>query len=410
MTPSGRQVERGPAPVRRVVLYSPDLSAGGAERVALNLLEALSGPDLQVSLLVNRMEGPLLEHLPPGAAVVSLGASRTAAAFWPLVRFLRRERPDVLVSFLSFNNILAVWANLVAGRPSRVVTTIHAPLSFETAAPPSPQFRLVPWLYRVTLPRAAAVVAVSRGVGADLCRTLSREIGFSVIHNPVVTPRLLALSRQEVDHPWFAPGQDPVILSVGRLHDCKDPRLLVEAFALLPASWRARLVMFGEGPLRSELEALIAQRGLAGRAVLLGGTANPWRFMARARVLVLSSRHEGFGNVLVEAMATGLPVISTDCPYGPTEILGGGRWGRLVPVGDPGALASAMAAALAEPADAAALRRRADDFSAAAVADRYRRLIAQLLSGAPGAVPAGVPGKDEVIMPDRVAVRSHAAG
>ncbi len=408
MTPgSSRQADATPASVRRVVLYIPDLSAGGAERVALNLLEALPGPGLHVSLLVNRMDGPLLEQLPPGAEVVSLGASCTLAAFWPLVRFLRRERPDAVVAFLSFNNVMAVWANLVAGRPSRVVTTIHAPLSFETAARPSPQFRLVPWLYRATLPRAAAVVAVSRGVGADLCRTLSRDIGFSVIHNPVVTPRLLALAQREVDHPWFAPGQDPVILSVGRLHECKDPRLLVEAFALLPAASRARLVMFGDGPLRSELEGLIAQRGLAGRAVLLGGTSNPWRFMARARVLVLTSRHEGFGNVLVEAMATGLPVVSTDCPYGPTEILGGGQWGRLVPVGDAAALASAMDAALAEPADAAALRRRADDFSAAAVADRYRRLITQLLSGAAGAVPAG---EKEVIMPDRAQVRSHAAG
>lgn len=398
------------ASFRRVVLYVPDLSAGGAERVALNLLEALPAPDLQVTLLVNRMHGPLMAGLPPGSKVVSLSASRTLAAFWPLVKFLRRERPDCLIAFLSFNNILAVWANLIAGRPSRVVTTVHAPLSHETRAHASLHFRLVPLLYRATLPLAAAVVTVSRGVGIDLCRMLSRDIEFTVIHNPVVTPRLLDLARCEVEHPWFAPGQDPVILGVGRLHDCKNPQLLVEAFARLPAAIRVRLVLIGDGPLRPELEALIARHELTDRVVLLGGNPNPWRYMARARLLVLSSRYEGFGNVLVEAMATGLPVVSVDCPYGPTEILAGGQWGRLVPSADADALAAAIIAALGEPADAAALRRRANEFSVAAIAERYRSLINHILEGAAGTLQSPQPTDSEAIMqPNLARVRSNAA-
>ena len=395
---------------RRVVLYIPDLSAGGAERVAVNLLEALPGPDLQATLLVNRLDGPLQASLPPGSTVVSLDASRTLTAFWPLVRFLRRQKPDCLVAFLSFNNILAVWANLVAGRPSRIVTTIHAPLSFETKTHGSLAFRLVPRLYRATLPLASAVVTVSRGVGTDLCDTISREIGFTVIHNPAVTPKLLALAQCAVDHPWFAAGQDPVILSVGRLNECKDPRLLLEAFARLPAALGARLVMLGDGPLRSELEALIARHGLAERVALLGNTANPWRYMARARLLVLSSRYEGFGNVLVEAMATGLPVVSVDCPYGPAEILADGEWGRLVPPNDVDALCTTIAAALREPADAAALRRRADDFSVAVVAERYRSLIAQVLRDVPDALPSSPLLDGEAIMhPDLLPGSSNAA-
>jgi glycosyltransferase involved in cell wall biosynthesis len=383
---------------RRVVLYIPDLSAGGAERVALNLLEALPGPDLQVTLLVNRLDGPLKASLPPGAAVVSLNASRTLEAFWPLVWYFRREKPDCLIAFLSFNNILAVWANLVAGGAARIVATIHAPLSFETKTHTSLAFRLVPLLYRATLPLAAAVVTVSRGVGTDLCETMSRVIGFTVIHNPVVTARMLDLARREVDHPWFAPGQDPVILGVGRLNECKDPRLLVEAFARLPAASRTRLMLLGDGPLRSELEALIAQLGLGDRAVLLGNTENPWRFMARARLLVLSSRYEGFGNVLVEAMATGLPVVSVDCPYGPAEILADGEWGRLAPPGDAEALSASIAAALGEPVNAAALRGRANDFSVSVVAERYRTLIAQVLRGASGTLPSSQPIDGEAIM------------
>lgn len=395
--------------LRRVALYVPDLSAGGAERVALNLLEALPAPDLRVTLLVNRLKGPLAADLPPGAEVVSLHASRTLAAFRPLARFLRRERPDCLVAFLSFNNILAVWANLIAGSPTRIVGTVHAPLSFEARTHPSLHYRLVPLLYRVTLPMAAAVVAVSRGVGADLCKTICRSIGFTVIHNPVVTPRLLEMAQREVDHPWFAPGQDPVILGVGRLNDCKNPRLLVEAFARLPAATRVRLVLIGDGPLRSDLETLIAQRGLAGRAMLLGSDPNPWRYMARARLLVLSSRYEGFGNVLAEAMATGLPVVSVDCPYGPAEILAGGKWGRLVPAAAD-ALSAAILAALDEPADADALRTRAAEFSTVLVAERYRTLIAQLLQGATGtSQPSKVIGGKAVTDSNPLRRRSNAA-
>lgn len=189
---------------------------------------------------------------------------------------------------------------------------------------------------------------------------------------------MLALARREVDHPWFAPGQAPVILSVGRLIDYKDPQLLVEAFARLPRTMRVRLVIIGDGPLRSQVEALIARHGLAERALLLGHDPNPWRYMARARLLVLTSRYEGFGNVLVEAMATGLSVVGVDCQYGPTEILDGGRWGRLVPVSDPYTLAAAVAAALQEPADTDALRTRANEFSAASIAGQYRALVAQV--------------------------------
>lgn len=400
-----------PALLRRVALYVPDLSAGGAERVALNLLEALPAPDLRVTLLVNRLKGPLAADLPPGAEVVSLHASRTLAAFWPLARFLRRERPDCLIAFLSFNNILAVWANLVAGCPTRVVGTVHAPLSYEAKAHPSLHYRLVPLLYRATLPMAAAVVAVSRGVGIDLCKTISRSIGFTVIHNPVVTPRLHEMAQREVDHPWFAPGQDPVILSVGRLNDCKNPRLLVEAFARLPAAMRVRLALVGDGPLRSDLEALIAQRGLAGRAVLLGSDPNPWRYMARARLLVLSSHYEGFGNVLVEAMATGLPVVSVDCPYGPAEILAGGKWGRLVPTDDADALSAAIIATLGEPADVDALRTHAAGFSTALVTERYRALIAQVVGGATGtSQPSKATGGKATTPPDPLRYRSNAAG
>jgi hypothetical protein len=191
--------------VKRVVLYVPDLSAGGAERVALNLLGALPTPDFEVTLLVNCLRGPLVSAVPAPASVVSLKAGRTLKAFWPLLKFIRREKPDVLIAFLAFNNILAIWANWLAGRPTRVIATVHAPLSNETKANRSLNSRVVPALYRATLGWAHAIVTVSHGVGRDLQQFLPGT-ETAVIHNPIVTPLMLELAQGAVDHPWFAPG------------------------------------------------------------------------------------------------------------------------------------------------------------------------------------------------------------
>ena len=359
---------------RHVVLYLPDLSAGGAERAALNLLEALPGPDLRVTLLLNRREGPLLPTLPADASVVSLDAHRTLAALPRLTRFLRKVRPDVLISYLEFNNIVAIWANRMAGRPTRIIVSHHVPMSsFERAA--LLKRRLVPLLYRISLPAADHVVAVSRGVATGLPRTLATHNLLSVIENPIVRARYRELASEPVGHPWFAPAEPPVVLGVGRLVPSKNFSLLVEAFALVAQKRPARLVLLGEGPLHSQLTAQIRRLDLEHCAAILPVDPNPWPYMRGARVLALSSLYEGFGNVLVEAMAVGTPVVSVDCPDGPAEILGRGRWGTLVPLGDAAGLATAIAAALDDRSDGKARQARAMEFSAQAIASRYRTLI-----------------------------------
>ncbi len=362
---------------RHVVLYLPDLSAGGAERAALNLLEALPGPDLKVTLLLNRREGPLLATLPADAAVISLDAHRTLAALPRLTRFLRRVRPEVLISYLEFNNIVAIWANRLAGRPTRIIASHHVTMSsFDGAA--SLKRRLVPLLYRMTLPGADHVVAVSRGVAAGMPQRLAGNNALSVIENPIVRARYREMAAAPLAHPWFGAAEPPVILGVGRLVPQKNFSLLVEAFARLVEKSPARLVLLGEGPLRGQLLEQIDRLGLAQRAAILPVDPNPWPYMKNAAVVVLSSLYEGFGNVLVEAMAVGTPVVSVDCPDGPAEILGQGKWGRLVPSGDVASLAAAIGEALDQPGDGEARRARAMDFSADAIAARYRGLIAGL--------------------------------
>ncbi|NLO89188.1 MAG: glycosyltransferase, partial [Clostridia bacterium] len=188
-----------------------------------------------------------------------------------------------------------------------------------------------------------AVVAVSQGVADDLVKTtgLMREL-IKVIYNPIVTPELLEKAKESIGHPWFKPGQPPVILSAGRLTAAKDFPTLIHAFARVRAERLARLMILGEGEERPNLESLVRELGLESDVSMPEFVENPYAYMARAAVFVLSSAWEGFGNVLVEAMAVGTPVVSTDCPSGPAEILEGGKWGKLVPVGDVEKLAKAL--------------------------------------------------------------------
>ena len=237
---------------------------------------------------------------------------------------------------------------------------------------------LLPGLMRRAYEQADAVVAVSDGVADDLARLTVLVERIRTIHNPVVGPELEALSREPVGHPWLAPGEPPVVLSVARLTDQKDLPILVAAFARLRAQRPARLLILGDRPTPErtaarigELQMLAYRLGVVADVELPGFVANPYAYMARARLFVLSSRYEGFANVLVEAMACGCPVVSTDCPSGPAEILDGGRYGPSVPVGDDVALAAAMERALAAPPDPTVLRGRAAAFTVERATDGY---------------------------------------
>ena len=229
---------------------------------------------------------------------------------------------------------------------------------------------------RLNYPAAEGIVCVSTGVAQELSRlapaTASR---IRVIHNPIVAPDLVAAGSAAVDHPWLAPGEPPLILGAGRLTAQKDFPTLIRAFAQVLPQQPCRLLILGEGSERERLLGLGHELGVAVAMDLPGFVANPFAYMARSGVFVLSSLWEGFGNVLVEAMAMGTPVVSTDCPSGPREILCDGVLGPLVRPGDPEHLAEAVIEVLSRPADRTALRNRAMDFSADRVAARYDELL-----------------------------------
>ena len=332
----------------RIALFLPTLSGGGAERSFLNLAEGLCRTGRPVDLVVARASGPYLSQIPAGVRLVDLGASRTLLSLPALARYLRRERPAVLLSALDHANIVALWAKRLARVPTQVIISVRNTRSAEATTETTLRSKFVWFFARRFFPAAEGIVAVSHGVADDLAHSMDiPRDRIHVIYNPVVSEALLEKSRQPLEHPWFAPGAPPVVLSVGRLHPQKDFSTLLQAFARVRASRSVRLMVLGEGEERGRLEALASELGLGDDVSFPGFVDNPFAYMRRASLYVLSSRFEGLPGVLIQALACGCPVVSTDCPSGPSEILDGGRYGPLVPVGDAPALACAVSSALA---------------------------------------------------------------
>ncbi len=359
-----------------IALFVPSLRGGGAERVMVNLARGFAQRGLKVDLVLAKAEGPYLAEVPSSVRVVDLGAKRVLYSLPGLVRYLRRERPKSLLSVMNHANVVAVWARRLSGSPLRLVVSEHNTLSVATTNNArNLRVRMMPLLIKVFYPLADAVVVVSQGVADDLIRLTGfpRE-SVCVIYNPVVTPELFAKAEEPLNHPWFRPGEPPVILGVGKLTKQKDFPTLIQAFALVRKEQPARLVILGEGEDRPKLEALVRELGLKDDVALPGFIDNPYKYMKQATVFVLSSRWEGLPSVLIEALALGTPVVSTDCPSGPAEILEGGKWGRLVPVGDPQSLARSILSVLQnppEPPPEAAWKR----FSLEKIVDSYLQVL-----------------------------------
>jgi glycosyltransferase involved in cell wall biosynthesis len=301
-----------------------------------------------------------------------------------LVSYLRRERPDTLVSAKLRPNLCAIWARDLADVATQVVVTERtSPTEHFPQEQARARHRAMPVLMRRYYPRADQIVTVSRDLADDLARFAGLERGRIVaIYNPVVDARIDAAARQQPDHSWLISGAPPVVLGAGRIEPRKGFATLMRAFALVRRQRPARLVILGEGKMteagsrhQQELAALAHELGIVEDVSFPGFKPNPYAYMARAAVFVLSSDYEGLPGVLIQAMACGCPVVSTACPTGPREILQGGQYGSLVPVGDHMRMAEAIAHDLDAPTPAALLRERAWQFSVEAAVDAYLALF-----------------------------------
>lgn len=368
---------------KRIVFHVASLGGGGAERVFVLMANEMAARGHAVTLFTWNTEGPNTALLSPAVRLLDFGLpirnegygkAATLKGILRSARVLRAIGPDAVYSAPEFANLVMALALLLARSRARFFPSFHA-----AAALPSGKLgaKLATALSRLVATCATRAIAVSQGVGADLASLGFPASKIAVIHNPL--PPAAAPSTE--GHAWrrelAAMGGGPVVVSAGRLVPVKDHRTLLRAFAMLRRQRPARLVLFGDGPLAAELEAFAAQAGIGADVLFPGYVDDPAACYADADLFVLSSTSEGFGNVLIEAMASGVPIVSTDAPHGPREILAGGRFGTLVPVGDAAALAAAMAAMLDRPTPAALLTQRAADFTTERIGDRYEALLTQ---------------------------------
>ena len=356
------------------------MAGGGAERVMLDLAAGLARKGLNVDLVLMHAKGEYLHLVPDDVRVIDLDARKLVSFIADFLRYVRRERPTVVLSTLVYTDLAALVAKLVFGKRLRVIvrqanmfTSQFNRARFKT--------RQIMRLIGLLMPVADGVVAVSEGVATDLqTRAILGSRKITTIYNPIGSPNLDSQAATPVCHQWFRHHGDQVILAVGRLAYQKDHATLMRAFAEVAARRPVRLVILGMGREHDNLLNLAEHLGVSDRFDLPGFDVNPFRYMSRAAVLVLSSRFEGFPNVLAQAMACGTPVVSTDCRSGPSEILEGGKWGHLVPVGDWRAMARAIEDTLDDPLPAEDLKARASVYSVEAAVDRY----IELLTGARG--------------------------
>ena len=325
----------------------PSFRGGGAERVMLTLAEQFTQYGFSVDIVVLKAEGPYRSEVAEGVNIVALNVRRMAFAILPLVRYLRRSEPEAMLSTISHTNVVAIIAKMVSHSSCRVAIRESSIFSHNINKSFSLSDKMLPILMRVTYPFADGIIAVSKGVANELCNKIKIDRKMiDIIYNPVVDKSIFLKAKEELYHPWFKDSQLPVVLGVGRLIKIKGFDLLIRAIKILNEKIPVRLIILGEGTERKNLEKLINDNSLNNSISLLGFVRNPFSYMKRASVYILSSRSEGLPNALIQSMVLGTPVVATNCSSGPDEILESGRWGTLIPPEDPKLLSNAIQKAL----------------------------------------------------------------
>lgn len=372
-----------------IAFYLPSLRGGGAERVIVRLANEFVDRGHTVDIVLVSRTGEYLSDVDQRVRIVDLDTRRFLAAVPSLVHYLRTERPDALLATIDSANVAAIVATRLACVETRVVIRISNMMSAKAAGERKLKHQLVHRAATMVYPHADHVIGVSDGVSNDVSETYGVPPEMvSTIYNPVVDAAFLDARTEPVDHPWFPEvGRDggtwpsntrpPVILGVGELTPQKDFGTLIEAVSMLDieSGPKPRLVILGEGEQRDSLEALARDLDITDRVQLPGFVENPYAYMARCDAFALSSRWEGCPNVLIEAMGCGAPLVSTDCPSGPCELLRDGDLGTLVPVDAPACLAVALEQTLTTPYDPEPLYQHAQRFTVESIANSYQDVL-----------------------------------
>lgn len=359
-----------------IAFYTPDLSIGGIGKMRVHLMRELVKRGYKVDLIIQDLSSPLLKRLP---SAVFIHRVKTTHSLWSipgLAQYLISRRPvGVITDRLRLNAGVYRTAVLTGKRP-RLILSFHNPISVKLASFNEARRRKYLEKLRAALERNYKIVAVSNGVARDLMEHAgypSEKI--TVVHNPVIVPEMDTMAEEPVDHPFYKEGI-PVVVTAARMTEQKDFDTLLKAFRGVRDQMECRLVILGKkGRYYSSIMDLVRKLQLETDVAMLGFQLNPYKFISKASVFVLSSRWEGFGNVLVEALSVGTPVVATDCPVGPREILEGGRLGRLVPVGDVEEMKKAIIEAISLPLKMNTLKQSVAKYKVDVSADGYLKAL-----------------------------------
>lgn len=359
---------------QRLAFVLPDLRGGGAERITIVLGQYFRDLGHPVDYVLVQARGELLDLVPDGSRVIDLKATRLRDAIGPLARYLREVQPVGMQVSLWPLTAYSVIARLRSGATSRLVLSDHNTLSKSYAGRGRLHRLYLAGTIRASYPFANACIAVSGGVASDLAAISGLPVDrWKVVYNPIAAPPATRPAPPSLSGIWGS-REGKRLLAVGSFKAQKNFPLLVRAFARVSRTRSATLAIVGEGPLRSEIERTIVEEGVCDSVILPGFTKEPWPFYESADLYVMSSDNEGFPMVLVEALHYGLPVVSTDCPSGPREILEE-PFGRLVPCGDVEALAAAVEFMLDNPPDPSFARAKAKEYAVDRIAETYLRLM-----------------------------------
>ena len=326
-----------------VAFFIRSFHGGGAEKVMLSLIKNFIKRGLKVDILLPRAEGQYIDQLPAEVRLINLKSHWIPGSIPKLISYLRKYSPQALIAALHYPSEIAILAKGLARVDTQVLVVEQNTLSAEAKNSSQLSVRLNPLGAKIFYPWADKIVAVSQEVAKDLATTASIDLAkIEVIYNPGITAEIELKSQESLAHPWLQPGEPPVIVGAGRLHPQKDFPTLIRAFDRVRRVQPARLMILGMGPQEAELKALVEELGLSDDVAMLGFVQNPYAYMAKASVFVLSSIYEGLPMILVEALAVGVPIVATDCPGGTAEVLGHGKYGWLTPVGDSEAIARAI--------------------------------------------------------------------
>lgn len=359
----------------RIALFSPNLAGGGAERIISILANCLSEAGFSVDLILVKAKGPYLKQIPASVNIIDFNRTKASLSFFKLVSYLIRQRPNILFTSHIHTSTIALWASRASGRSTKVIVrqpTMLRPLFGSKTFASLARQKIFLW----SVKKWANKIVVTSQAMADEFFLLSNveKYKVSIINNPLPIHSVIESSNEPLNNRWLNSKETPVVLAVGRLEPVKSHETLIEAMALVRNEVDAKLIILGDGPLRTKLQDLVEQLNLQNHVEMPGFTKNPFKYMKRCDVFVMSSLWEGFPNVILEAMACGAKVVATDCEGGTAEILENGKWGELVEVNNSIEMAGKICEVL-KTKERHCANERVGDFAVDNIINQYRELF-----------------------------------